>query len=74
MNEEEYIIECLEWIARRKAFIDQRKKEFEDRYPSTFPRINRIRLDDLEAWQLEIEFNEYELGGFIKDYIDKENS
>lgn len=73
-NEEEYIQECLEWLARRKAWVDQREKMFEDQYPMLPPRSNRFRQEDLAAWKLEIEFNEYELGGFIKDYIDKENS
>lgn len=68
----EYIEECLEWVARRKARVDQFEKMFQDQYPSRSPRINQMRLNDLEAWKLEIEVHEYELGGFIKDYLDKE--
>lgn len=67
---EQYIQECQEWIARRKARVDQQKKQFEDQYPMMSARLNRKRAEDLEAWELEIEVHEYELGGFIKDYID----
>lgn len=73
-NEEEYIQACLEWLARRKAWVDQKQKMFDDQYPMLHPDSNRSRYEDLDAWQLEIEVNEYELGGFIKDYLDKENS
>jgi hypothetical protein len=69
-NEEEYIQKCLEWLARHKAQLDQREKQFEDQYPVCHPRLNRRRLEDIEAKRLEIEVHEYELGGFIKDYID----
>lgn len=72
-NEEEYIKECQEWLARRKAKIDQREKQFQDQYPLMSPRINRQRSEDLAAWQFEIELNEYELGGFIKDYLEDED-
>lgn len=74
MKDEEYIQQCLEWIARHKAFLDQRKKMFEDQYPSKTPSANRLRLMTLEMMEFEIQIHEYELGGFIKDYIDKESA
>lgn len=67
---EQYINECLDWLARHRASLDQKKKLFEDQYPMRHPKINQVRLEDIEAWTLELEINEYELGGFIKDYID----
>lgn len=67
----EYIVECLEWLARHKAHLDQQKKWFEDQYPMRHPALNRIRLENIEAHELEIEVHEYELGGFIKDYLEK---
>lgn len=69
---EQYIQECLEWIARRKAFLDQRKKMFDDQYPTRTPIANRLRLITLEKMEFEIQIHEYELGGFIKDYIDSQ--
>lgn len=69
-NEEEYIQKCREWIARRKARLAQREKQFEDQYPMVPARLNKQRQEDLDAWKLEIEVHEYELGGFIKDYLD----
>lgn len=69
---QKYIQECLEWIARRKAFVDQREKMYTDQYPMRHAITNHMRLNDLEAMRFEIEFNEYELGGFIKDYIDNQ--
>lgn len=67
---EEYIQECLEWLARNRAILGQHEKRFEDQYPMREPMHNRLRLNNIEAKKLEIEIHEYELGGFIKDYID----
>jgi hypothetical protein len=72
VRDEEYIQACLDWIARHKAHLDQTEKWFEDQYPMVSPELNRKRLENIEAKKLEIEVHEYELGGFIKDYIDKE--
>jgi hypothetical protein len=66
MHDEEYVRKCKEWIARRKARLDQKEKMFEDQYPLMRPRENNMRLQDLEAWRFEIEFNEWELGEIIK--------
>jgi hypothetical protein len=72
MEDEEYVQACKEWIARRKARLDQREKMFEDQYPMASPAVNRKRLEDLEAWRFEIEFNEWELGEIIKGMEDDE--
>lgn len=66
MIDEEYVQQCREWIARRKARLDQRQRMFDNQYPMMNPRDNRKRLEDLEAWTFEIEFNEWELGEIIK--------
>lgn len=66
MNDEKYVRHCREWIARHKAKLAQKEKMFEDQYPMNPPFINRQRLEDLEAWKFEIEFNEWELGEIMK--------
>lgn len=73
VDNEEYIISCMEWIARSKTQLDQKEKEFNDQYPMKTALVNRFRLEALESKKLEIEIHEYELGGFIKDYLDQEN-
>lgn len=62
---EQYVRECREWLARRKAWLDQRKKQFEDEYPSRTPQINLQRMHDLEAWEFAIEVHEHELEEYI---------
>lgn len=69
-KEERYITRCMEWIARRKARLDQWEKQYQDAYPHMSSELNLVRLENIEAWKLAIEVHEYELGGFIKDYID----
>jgi hypothetical protein len=64
-TKEQYIQECREWLARRKAFVDQREKQFNDQYPMARPDVNRKRLDDLEAMKFEIEVHEWELEQII---------
>lgn len=66
----QYIQECLEWLARRKAWIDQKEKQFHDQYPLVSPETNRKRLNDLEAWKFNIQVHEWELDGFIHDGED----
>lgn len=53
--------EKLEWLAARRAWLDQKQKQFDEQYPTVHPRLNRQRLDDLEAWRFEIEIHEWEL-------------
>lgn len=50
-----------EWIARQKARLDQRKKEFEAQYPMVCPHVNLHRLDWLEVEAFRIEMHEWEL-------------
>lgn len=68
MDHEAYVQACKEWLARRKAWIDQKEKQFSDQYPVIAPSLNRKRLEDLEAWKFSIEVHEWELGEFIKSH------
>lgn len=70
-TKKQYVQECREWLARRKAWIDQMAKMFETQYPMMTPRTNRYRLDDLEAWKFEIQVHEWELQRII-DSPDEE--
>lgn len=65
MIDEETIEACREWLAARKAWVDQKEKQFEDQYPMVSPPLNRMRFDDLEIWKFQIEINEWELEQFI---------
>lgn len=60
MDDEE-IKAAQEEIVARRAWLDQRKKQFEDQYPHFRPQVNKQRLEDLEAWEFEIEIDEWEL-------------
>lgn len=60
------IEECREWLARQKAQLDQRKKQFEDQYPVATPHTNLCRMDDLEAQAFWISIHEWELEETIK--------
>lgn len=66
MDDEEYIQSCKEWIARRKAKLDQRKKQYEDQYPVASPYVNLQRLNDLEAIEFLIDIHCWELEETIK--------
>jgi hypothetical protein len=65
----EKIAECQEWIARQRARLDQRKKQFEDQYPMIRAHNNLWRLDDLEAYEFWIDIHEWELEEMIKSNI-----
>jgi hypothetical protein len=67
MHDAEYIQECKEWIARRKARVDQMEKRFNDQYPLMSPATNQMRMNDLEAWRFEIEVNEWELSQILAE-------
>jgi hypothetical protein len=67
-NYEEVINECKDWIASRKAWIDQVEKRFEDQYPNCHPYLNRFRLEDIEAQRFRIEIHEYELEQLVQEY------
>lgn len=64
---EEYVRRCKEWIARRRARLDQREAWF-TQSPSPLPQINLKRLDDLEAWRFELEIHEWELNEIIRSF------
>jgi hypothetical protein len=70
-TKEEYVQECREWLARHKAWLDQREKQFEDQYPMAHPDLNRQRLEDLDAWKFKIAVHEWELQRII-DSPDEE--
>jgi hypothetical protein len=70
--ENEEIEDGKERIARRRAWLDQRKKQFEDQYPVTHPRINQMRLEDLEAWEFRLEVDEWELNQRIQNLEEEE--
>lgn len=63
---------CREWIARRRAEIDQKKKEFEDQYPFNPAMVNRARLDALEAKEFWVDLHEWELDEMLKGMEDNE--
>lgn len=53
-------------LAKRRAWLDQQEKRFNDQYAFMSPEINRRRLDDLETWRFRLEIYEWELDEFIK--------
>lgn len=73
MSYEEYVRACQEWLARRKAWIDQKEKQFEDQYPMIAPDLNRRRFEDLEAWKFVVEVHEWELEEYIKKHEESED-
>lgn len=66
------IQQSKEWLARRTARLDQKKKQFEAQYPMVHPDVNLWRLDDLEVRAFSIEINRWELEGKIKGMEDEE--
>lgn len=48
-------------IARLRARLDQREKQFENQYDMVHPMCNLERMDDLEVWKFRIEIAEWEL-------------
>lgn len=68
----EIIQECKEWIARREAMLDQRKKQFEDQYPFHHPTNNLLRMDDLEVMEFRIDIHKWELDEMVKWMEDQE--
>lgn len=63
--DDETIQACREWLVRRKAQLDQRKKQYEDQYPMVHPDLNKKRLDDLDVSKFIIEIHEWELDQII---------
>jgi hypothetical protein len=69
----EIIKECKEWLARREAQLDQRKKMFEDQYPLRHPFDNLQRMDDLEVMEFRIDIHKWELEETIKSMKETED-
>lgn len=61
-------------LARRRAWLEQHEKEFEDQYAFMRPRLNKLRLDILELWKFRIEIDEWELEQLTKDFEEDEDS
>jgi hypothetical protein len=61
-------------LARRKAQIDQMKKQFDDQYPMMQPDTNSRRLEDIEAWEFNIQVHEWELGEIIRTYKESDET
>lgn len=74
MDHDEYVEACLDWLARRKAQIDQMKKQFDDQYPMMHPDINRRRLEDIDAWEFNIQVHEWELDEIIRTYEESDEA
>lgn len=66
MDDNEKIEVCKDWIATRRAWLDQREKWFEEQYPLVHPFANMGRLNDLEVERFRLAIHEYELDGFLK--------
>jgi CRISPR/Cas system-associated endonuclease Cas1 len=62
-----------EWIARRTARLDQRKKQYEDQYPLAHPDTNLQRLNDLEATEFMIDIHRWELEEHIKELDESDD-
>lgn len=69
----EIIQECKEWLARRGALLDQKKKMFEDQYPLRHPFDNLQRMDDLEVMEFRIDIHKWELDEMIKSMEETED-
>lgn len=61
MDDQEKIENTKNRLAKQRAKLDQREKMFEEQYPMMHPRINLMRLHDLEVWRFSIEIGEWEL-------------
>jgi hypothetical protein len=62
-----------DWLAARRAWLDQRREQFEKQYDVVSPTVNRKRLEDLEIWEFVYEINAWDIQGFI-DAEGEENS
>jgi hypothetical protein len=60
-----------DWLAARRAWLDQRREQFERQYDSKSPAINRARLDDLERWEFVYEINKWDIEGYIKNWEEE---
>jgi hypothetical protein len=60
-------------LAIRRAWLDQKRKQFEQQYDIVSPRINKARLEDLEVWELRFEMYAWDIQSII-DAEGEENS
>lgn len=69
---------CREWIARRTAQLDQIEKRYERQYDFVPARVNRVRLEDIEATRFWLDIHRWELEQMIEtgvdDYPQKSNN
>lgn len=65
-----YVQLCREWIARRTAQLDQRKKQYEAQYDMCSPAVNKQRLEDIEAIEFWISIHSWELERMIETDSD----
>jgi hypothetical protein len=61
VDDPEKIEDAKDRLANQRAKLDQHEKMFEAQYPIVHPRINLMRLRDLEVWRFSIEIGEWEL-------------
>lgn len=61
-----------DWLANRRAWLDQKKRMFEGQYHETHPRANENRLNDIEAWAFRIAIDEWELEEAIRAWEEEE--
>lgn len=73
MDDRERIESGKDWVATRRAWIDQRRKQYEAQYDVTPPVVNKYRLERLEVWEFILEINEYELEGEIANFEEDED-
>lgn len=69
MNQDR-INKCREWIARREAELDQLEKRYTDEYPLVPPRLNLVRINEIEAQRFWIDIHRWELDQMIETGVD----
>lgn len=70
---EQYIQECQEWLARNWARIDQLEKRYEDQYPMVHPRLNEVRMRELDVEKFNMSVHEWELEQYIQGLEEGED-
>lgn len=73
MDDNEKVEESKDLLAARRAWLDQRKTQFEKQYDFWPARINRNRLYDLEVWEFQLEMHEWELEQGVAPIIEEED-
>lgn len=57
---------CKDWLARRKAELDQLEKRYEAQYDIVCPETNLRRLENIEALRFWVSIHEWELQQMIE--------